>query len=91
MIPPDTGNGMSMAFESAELAIEPLTRWSRGELPWPAAQQTLARRCDAVFTRRLAWASRLQSLLLSARWQRPLLVLAGRSDWLWRFWFERTR
>ena len=91
MIPPVTGNGMSMAFESAELALEPLTRWSRGEISWPAAQQTLARRCDAAFARRLAWARWLQTLLLSARWQRPLLFLAGRSDWLWRFWFGRTR
>ena len=30
MIPPVTGNGMSMAFESAELAIAPLAAWSRG-------------------------------------------------------------
>ncbi len=29
MIPPITGNGMSMAFESAEMAIEPLTAYSR--------------------------------------------------------------
>ena len=31
MIPPVTGNGMSMAFESAELAVAPLAAWSRGE------------------------------------------------------------
>src|SRR5207247_3708941 len=30
MIPPVTGNGMSMAFESAELAAEPLAAYSRG-------------------------------------------------------------
>src|SRR5207302_9370024 len=29
MIPPVTGNGMSMAFESAEIAIEPLAAYSR--------------------------------------------------------------
>ena len=34
MIPPVTGNGMSMAFESAELAVEPLAAWSRGEISW---------------------------------------------------------
>ncbi|MGH8596095.1 MAG: hypothetical protein ACREXT_05505, partial [Gammaproteobacteria bacterium] len=32
MIPPVTGNGMSMAFESAEIAAEPLTEFSRGEI-----------------------------------------------------------
>lgn len=91
MIPPVTGNGMSMAIESAELAIEPLTRWSRDECSWPEAKQALARRCDATFARRLAWAGRLQTLMLSARWQGPLVFLAGRSEWLWRFWFGRTR
>src|SRR5207245_3493085 len=42
MIPPVTGNGMSMAFESAELAIEPLAAYSRSELPWTTAQKTIA-------------------------------------------------
>ena len=91
MIPPVTGNGMSMAFESAELAIEPLTRWSRDEIAWPEAKQMLARHCDTTFARRLAWARRLQTLMLSTRWQRSLVFLAGRSEWLWRFWFGRTR
>lgn len=91
MIPPITGNGMSMAFESAELALEPLIRWSRGEITWLTAQRTIARQCDAAFARRLVWARWLQTLLLSARWQRPLVFLAGRSDWLWRLWFARTR
>jgi len=91
MIPPVTGNGMSMAFESAELAIEPLTRWSLGQIAWPEAKQTLARRCDTAFARRLAWARRLQTLMLSTRWRRSLVFLAGRSERLWRFWFGRTR
>src|SRR5262245_25998075 len=32
MIPPVAGNGMSMAFESAELAVNPLAAYSRGEM-----------------------------------------------------------
>ena len=91
MIPPVTGNGMSMAFESAELAIEPLTAWSRGEVAWTEAQQTLARRCDVAFARRLRWAGRLQTLLLTPALQRPLVFLAGHSEWLWRWWFSQTR
>jgi flavin-dependent dehydrogenase len=47
MIPPVTGNGMSMAFESAELAVGPLLRFSRGELEWPPARAEVARACDA--------------------------------------------
>ena len=60
MIPPVTGNGMSMAFESAEIAIEPLSRYSRGEMNWPEACDAIARACDAAFAERLTWAHRLQ-------------------------------
>ncbi len=49
MIPPVTGNGMSLAFESAELAIEPLSSFSRGEMSWREARQTIARLCDKAF------------------------------------------
>jgi len=91
MIPPVTGNGMSMAFESAELAIEPLAAWSRGEISWPAARQKTARACDEQFSRRLRWAKWLQHCLLTPALQNPLLALAGRSDWFWRTAFERTR
>src|SRR5206468_1938623 len=34
MIPPITGNGMSMAFESAHVAFEPLAAYARGEADW---------------------------------------------------------
>lgn len=41
MIPPVTGNGMSMAFESAELALAPLAGWSRGVLSWTEARKKI--------------------------------------------------
>ncbi len=91
MIPPVTGNGMSMAFESAELAVEPLVAWSRGEISWAVAQKQIARACDATFARRLAWAQWLQRGLLTPALQNPLMTLASRSDWFWRLAFERTR
>jgi 2-polyprenyl-6-methoxyphenol hydroxylase-like FAD-dependent oxidoreductase len=91
MIPPVTGNGMSMAFESAELAIAPLAAWSRGEVSWDSARQTIARDCDTVFAKRLKWAKWLQSLVLMPSLQNPLVTLAARSDWFWRMAFERTR
>ena len=91
MTPPVTGNGMSMAFESAELAVDPLADYSLGRLDWPGARRRVAERCDAAFARRLAWARRLQWMMfspaLAGRWGAILL----RSDWLWRFLFERTR
>ena len=91
MIPPVTGNGMSMAFESAELAIAPLAAWSRGGLSWNEACQTIARDCDAIFARRLAWAKWLQRIVLTPALQNPLVALAARNDWFWRLAFERTR
>jgi flavin-dependent dehydrogenase len=91
MTPPVTGNGMSMAFESAELAVGPLVAWSRGELSWNEARQKIARDCDAIFNRRLAWARWLQKIVQMPSLQDPLVALAGRSDWVWRLAFNRTR
>jgi flavin-dependent dehydrogenase len=91
MIPPVTGNGMSMAFESAELAVEPLAAWSRGEISWAEARQRTARACDSAFARRLAWAKWLQRLMLAPTLQNTLVALVARSDWFWRMAFERTR
>jgi len=91
MIPPITGNGMSMAFESAELALAPLVTWSRGESSWHEARKKIARDCDAAFAPRLAWAKWLQRIILAPALQNPLVALAARSDCIWRLAFERTR
>ena len=91
MIPPVTGNGMSMAFESAAWAAEPLAAYSRGELSWEEARFTVAKRCDAGFARRLRWARWLQWLLLHRGSRGVLLALGDRCDWLWRAWFHKTR
>jgi menaquinone-9 beta-reductase len=91
MIPPVTGNGMSMAFESAELAIEPLVAWSRGKISWNEARQKIARDCDVTFARRLVWAKWLQRLILTPSLQNPLIAFASRNEWFWRLAFERTR
>jgi 2-polyprenyl-6-methoxyphenol hydroxylase-like FAD-dependent oxidoreductase len=91
MTPPVTGNGMSMAFESAEMAAEPLAAYSQGRLNWPQAQQQIARRCDAAFSRRLAWARFLQWMMISSALQSRLDSILLRSDWLWRLMFTQTR
>ena len=91
MIPPVTGNGMSMAFESAELAAEPLAAYSAGEMPWPEAHQIIARRCDERFARRLAWAGALQQLMFVPALQGALVRFVPRWHWLWRLLVERTR
>lgn len=64
MIPPFTGNGMSMAFQSAELAVEPLAAWSGGEKSWQAAVNEIRIRTERKFKRRLAVAATLHSILL---------------------------
>ncbi len=91
MIPPVTGNGMSMALESAELSIAPLMEWSLGIIPWERARRRVAKNCDEAFRRRLTWAGRLQSLMLPPLSQRALIWLTARNDWFWRAWFARTR
>jgi menaquinone-9 beta-reductase len=91
MIPPVTGNGMSMAFESAEIAIEPLTRYSCGETTWSEARDIIAQKCDAAFAERLAWARRLQWLMFSPILRAPFGKVLLRSDTLWNFMYGKTR
>jgi hypothetical protein len=64
MIPPFTGNGMSMAFQSAEVALDPLWRWSRGELSWDACVARIHGGLHHRFRRRLLAASALHPMLL---------------------------
>jgi len=66
MIPPFTGNGMSMAFQAAECAILPLAAWSRGEQSWQDAANTVRAAVVGKFKRRLAVAGMLHPLLLEA-------------------------
>lgn len=91
MIPPVTGNGMSMALESAEIAVEPLAQFSRGELSWRETRSEIARRCDARFRRRLRWAGWLQKVLFAPCIPQALLRIASQSPWIWRSFFGRTR
>jgi hypothetical protein len=91
MTPPVTGNGMSMAFESAELALEPLVSYSRGKLDWSEARHTIAQACDRAFSRRLAWARWLQWMMFSPIVKGPLASLVLRSNCLWQTMFTNTR
>lgn len=91
MTPPVTGNGMSMAFESAEMAVEPLTAYSEGQISWAEARQTIARHCDVAFARRLAWAGRLQTLLFMQHLQTALVLTLPRWAGVWRLLVEKTR
>ena len=91
MTPPVTGNGMSMAFESAEIAREPIVAYSRGEITWPEARRQIAARCDTAFSRRLAWARVLQWMMITRTVQNSFGKFLLQSTWLWQFMFDRTR
>ena len=91
MIPPVTGNGMSVACESAEIACRPLTEFSAGRLTWLEARRQIARTCDERFGLRLTTAAWLQSGLSAPAWLRTGLVWSVRLPWVWRAWFAMTR
>jgi 2-polyprenyl-6-methoxyphenol hydroxylase-like FAD-dependent oxidoreductase len=76
--PPYTGNGMAMALQSAAIALNPLSDWSRGRAPWAATIATINRNLRGRFGRRLAVAGLLHPYLLDPRRQRRL-ILAGRA------------
>lgn len=76
LIPPFTGHGMTIALQSARLALDPLIAWSRHEQDWP----TTLRQIDQLLqqhlgskTRRASW---LHGWLLQPSRQRVLLGLA---------------
>lgn len=72
MTPPFTGNGMAMAFQSAEQALDPLLAWSHGSASWNATIRTVQHRLRSLFRVRLASASALH----------PFLVKPARQRWL---------
>jgi flavin-dependent dehydrogenase len=90
MIPPLTGNGMSIALESARLAIRPLLTYSRGRLDWWAAQSIIARACDDAFRTRLRWARALHAAVF-APCQKQLMSLAMRWPAVALMMYSRTR
>lgn len=65
MIPPFTGNGMSMAFEAAEVALDPLQEWSLGRIGWEACLSEIRTRLHRRFRKRLGAAQALHPILLS--------------------------
>src|ERR1044072_9223877 len=63
-IPPFTGNGMAMAFQSAELALDPLLASARGGGDWKAAARATTAALRGRFRLRLASAHALHPFLL---------------------------
>lgn len=76
MIPPFTGNGMAMAFQGAELALDPLLAWARGETTWVDTVRTVNTALRKKFARRLAAADATHPFLFSSKRQRWLAAAA---------------
>jgi len=76
VIPPFTGNGMSIALEAAELAYPTLRAYASGSLDWAAATRTVNAAQHKTFDARLRTARWLHPLMHSSGGQRTLGTLA---------------
>ncbi|MEX2381256.1 MAG: NAD-binding protein [Opitutales bacterium] len=74
-IPPFSGNGMSMALESAEAACDPLLDYARREISWEEACRETKRSLIRRFRTRLATANLLHPFLTGRRSQFVLVLL----------------
>jgi len=74
MIPPFTGNGMSMAFESAETALSYLCEYAQGRLTWEKCRINVARALKKRFRTRLVTAGSCHPFLLSSAGQSALSI-----------------
>lgn len=78
MIPPFTGNGMSMAFQSAECALQPALDYASGSVPWPDAGATCAAAQSSRFKRRMNAAGLLHHCLTNPTGLTLIRTLARR-------------
>ena len=90
MIPPVTGNGMSMAFESAEAAADPLVAFAEQHSDWNAARGAVSEACRAAFGSRLHRAGWLHAALFQPGFQAGLLPWFASRQFLWRLFFRAT-
>ena len=77
MIPPFTGNGMSMAFQAAECALQPLAAWSEGGTSWQVTVNTIRKSLRQRFRRRLAAAGVMHHFMLESGGRSLLQSLAS--------------
>lgn len=73
LIPPFTGNGMTIALQSAALALDPLESWSRGHCSWEAATGVIRSKMRRRFARRMACARLMHPWLLGGWFRRGLV------------------
>ena len=74
-IPPFTGNGMSMAFEAAALAVEPLVEYARGNRGWRQTVSQTNREIHRKFATRLILSRLIHPFLYRPNLQEFLVFL----------------
>ena len=74
-IPAFTGNGLAMALQGADLALEPLRGYACGESSWEESGRAIDRAQRKRFRRRLMVAALLQPFFLEPRRQSFLAAL----------------
>jgi 2-polyprenyl-6-methoxyphenol hydroxylase-like FAD-dependent oxidoreductase len=91
MISPFTGNGMSLAVESAFFAAGSLVEYAEGALDWPNAVQQVNARCAKAFRTRFAAASVLRQMT-DRSWTREAMLSSLRTvPRLFSLFFGLTR
>ncbi|MFT4549708.1 MAG: flavin-dependent dehydrogenase [Verrucomicrobiales bacterium] len=91
MIPPFTGNGMTMAFQSAEIALQPLLDYAGGKENWTQTIQNVNQLHRKRFKRRVNWAMKLHPFLLNPFGQKTLVTMARARLIPFGLFFEKTR
>lgn len=76
LIPPFTGNGMAIAFQSAETALPHVVAYARGKVSWTATCNQTHSALRRRFHHRLTFARSLQPFLLAPSRQRFVSALA---------------
>ena len=64
IIPPFTGNGMTMALSAAQRASQPLADYSAGAVPWPDTVHRIQQDLRREFAQRMRWATWAHPALL---------------------------
>jgi menaquinone-9 beta-reductase len=91
MVPPVTGNGMSLAFESAEIALPKLVQFSQGVVSWESATQQIRRSFQRQFRGRLRTARYLHTAMFNVLLSQLLLWALPRCRNSWHWAFAHTR
>ncbi len=91
MIPPVTGNGMSLAIESAWSAVQDILKYCHGGFDWREAQELVRQGYTRDYGKRLRWANWLQAGVFHPFARRIMIRSVPMMPVLFRFGFDVTR